>query len=387
MGLKEVIMKFRIIIDATTIRQEKDGLSQYIIGLINNLPESSFKIFEFIILINPGIEREELSWALHSGKFTILREKINSIGPKRDWDMFWFLLKNKNAFDLFHSTSNQYPLFLKKGVATIHDIIFSKYLDTPWWTFNFAKGYINTIIKNSLYRSAAVIAVSEATKNELVSHYKLSDKVKNKIHVIYEGWEHLLADRKGEEIPSLPFNSNYLFYVGSSRIHKNLSGLIKGFIISLSMVPKNIKLIVSGDLQYINDEDRKMINEVNAGGAKIIFTGYVSNATLDEIFKNADAFIFPSLHEGFGIPVLEAFYFKKPLLCSNTTSLPEIAGDAAIYFDPENPDDIAKTITFFYKNPSIWQSLIEKGQQRLNLFSWKKAGKETIALYKEILLK
>jgi len=75
------------------------------------------------------------------------------------------------------------------------------------------------------------------------------------------------------------------------------------------------------------------------------------------------------------------------LLCSNTTSLPEIAGDAAIYFDPENPDDIAKTIAFFYKNPSLWQSLIEKGQQRLKLFSWEKTGKETTALYKEILLK
>ena len=122
MVLKKVIMKFKIIIDATTIRQKKDGLSQYIIGLINNLPESSFEIFEFIILINPGVDREELSSALQSGKFTILRKKIRPIGPGRDWDMFWFLLKNKNAFNLFHSTSNQYPLFLKNGIATIHEI-------------------------------------------------------------------------------------------------------------------------------------------------------------------------------------------------------------------------------------------------------------------------
>ena len=236
-------MKFKIIIDATTVKQKKDGLSQYIIGLINNLPEASFEIFEFIILINPGVDREELSNALQSGKFTILRKKIRPIGPKRDWDMFWFLIKNKNAFDLFHSTSNQYPLFLKNGIATIHDIIFSKHLDTPWWTFNFAKRYLHAVIQNSLYKSAAVIAVSAATKNELTTHYKISNKIKNKIRVVYEGWEHLLSHRIDEEVPYLPFsNDNYLFYVGGSRIHKNLSGLIKGFIISLNKLPKNIKL-------------------------------------------------------------------------------------------------------------------------------------------------
>jgi glycosyltransferase involved in cell wall biosynthesis len=381
-------MKLKVIIDATTVRQKKDGLSQYIIGLINNLPESSFEIFEYIILINPGVDREELAGVLHSGKFTVLKKKINAIGPKRDWDMFWFLLNNKRRFDLFHSTSNQYPLFLKKGIATIHDIIFSKHLDAPWWTFNFAKRYLNVIVKNSLYKSAAVISVSAATKKELSTHYKISDEIKNKIKVIYEGWEHLLSNSKDAEASLLPFSfTNYLFYVGGSRVHKNLSGLIKGFIISQDKIPPKIKLIISGDIQYLNTEDQKLVEELNKEDEKIIFTGLVSNDVLKELFKNADAFIFPSLHEGFGLPVLESFYFKKPLLCSNTTSLPEIAGDAALYFDPALPYDIAKTIIFFYQNPSVWQSLVERGQQRLSFFSWKKTGMETVEIYKTILLK
>ena len=106
-----------------------------------------------------------------------------------------------------------------------------------------------------------------------------------------------------------------------------------------------------------------------------------------QFFKNADAFIFPTLNEGFGIPVLESFYFKKPLLCSNTSSLPEIAVDAALYFDPSDPADIAKTIIYFYANPALWQPLIEKGVQRLTFFSWKITAEKTVALYKEILLK
>ena len=381
-------MKFKIIIDATTVKQKKDGLSQYIIGLINNLPEASFEIFEFIILINPGVDREELSSALQSGRFTVLRKRIRPIGPKRDWDMFWFLLRNENGFDLFHSTSNQYPFFLKNGIATIHDIIFSKHLNTPWWTFNFARRYLHAVVQNSLYKSAAVIAVSAATKNELATHYKISNKIKDKIRVVYEGWEHLLPDRSDGEMPGLTFSDdNYLFYVGGSRVHKNLSGLLKGFIISIDKIPAQIKLIISGDIQYLNTEDEKMVNDINKSGQKIIFTGFISNGTLSEIFKNADAFIFPSLHEGFGIPVLESFYFKKPLLCSNTTSLPEIAGDAAFYFDPSSPEDIAKTIIYFYENRSLWPSLVEKGEQRLSFFSWKKTGEETVKLYKEILLK
>jgi glycosyltransferase involved in cell wall biosynthesis len=381
-------MKLKVLIDATTVRQKKDGLSQYIIGLINNLPETSFDIFEFIILINPGVEREELSGALQSGKFTVIKKKINPIGPKRDWDMCWFLLKNKGRFNLFHSTSNQYPLFLNKGIATVHDIIFSQYLDAPWWTFNIAKRYLNVVVRNSLYKSAAVISVSEATKKELSRHYKINEKIKNKVQVIYEGWEHLLYEDTDGDMTQLPVGfTNYLFYVGGSRIHKNLSGLIKGFIIAQDTIPQKTKLVISGDIQYLIAEDQKMVDEANTGGEKIIFTGLVSNGMLKEIFKNADAFIFPSLHEGFGIPVLESFYFKKPLLCSNTTSLPEIAGDAALYFDPEIPQDIANIIIFFYQNPSTWQSMVERGQKRLQLFSWKKTGIETVDIYKKILLK
>lgn len=381
-------MKFKIIIDATTIEKKKDGLSQYIIALINNLPLSSFELFEFIILINPGVEREELSATIQSGKFTILTKKISPIGPKRDWDMFWFFLKNKNKFDLFHSTSNQYPFFLKNGIATIHDIIFSKYLDAPWWTFNFARNYLHLIVKNSLYKSAAVIAVSAATKNELSSQYKLSSTINNKIQVIYEGWEHLLSNNVDEEkLDLIDSFGNYLFYVGATRVHKNLSGLIKAFVLARANIPDNINLVISGDVRYIKDEDKKLVDELNKNGKKIIFTGFVSNNRLQTIFKNADAFIFPTFNEGFGIPVLESFYFKKPLLCSNVSSLPEIAGDAALYFDPSDPADIAKTIMFFYAHPALWQTLIEKGVQRLSFFSWKITAEKTVALYKEILLK
>jgi glycosyltransferase involved in cell wall biosynthesis len=143
--------------------------------------------------------------------------------------------------------------------------------------------------------------------------------------------------------------------------------------------------VISGNETYLDEEDKKELEMINAKEQRVFFTGFVSNAALAQLFRNSDAFIFPSLSEGFGIPVLEAFYYKKPLLCSNTTSLPEIAGDAALYFDPADTDDIATVIERFYNDDELAEYLLQKGQDRLQFFSWKTTAENTYALYKKIL--
>ncbi|HMI77837.1 MAG TPA: hypothetical protein VK484_03545, partial [Ferruginibacter sp.] len=110
-------MKKKILIDATTVVEKKDGLSQYIISLLEHLPAGAFDTFDFLVLISKGNKRRELWDVLRTGKFRIIEANISPIGPKRDWDMFFFLKKHKHIFDLFHSTSNQYPLSLKNGIA------------------------------------------------------------------------------------------------------------------------------------------------------------------------------------------------------------------------------------------------------------------------------
>ncbi len=378
-------MKKKILIDATTVVEKKDGLSQYIISLLYHLPYTAFDIFDFQVLINKGIRRKELWDVLNSGRFEVIEASIAPIGPKRDRDMFLFFKRQKNTFDLFHSTSNQYPLCLKNGIATVHDITFRKYLDAKWWTFNIASRYLNLVIKRSLKNAAAVIAVSNYTKQELVNNYSLSVSGSDKIKVIYEGWEHLVNNGEETVTETLPQFSNYLFYVGTTRLHKNMKNLLRAFNIAGKKLPANIKLVVSGNETYLDDEDKKVIAAINKTGERVIFTGFVSKKNLEHLFKHADAFIFPSLSEGFGIPVLESFYFKKPLLCSNTTSLPEIAGDAALYFNPEKPEDIAAVILQFFSNPNLAKELIAKGEERLKLFSWEKTALETVQLYKKIL--
>lgn len=379
-------MKKRILIDATTVAKKTDGLAQYVINLLKNFPEESFTLYDLSILVNRKEKSLELEELISAGKFSIIEASVASIGPLRDIQMFYFWIKNKNKFDLFHSTSNQYPICIKNGIATIHDITFRKYFNESRWTFDIAKRYLDYVIKQSLKIAGSVIAVSSSTKEMLAEAYNLDEEMKNKITIIYEGWEHIISSEEDKGGTETDYGE-YLFYVGSTRKHKNMGNLLKAFLMSLNKIPLNVKLILTGVDIYLEDEDIKTISLINKHEKRVIFTGYVSRDELIRLFRKATGFIFPSLSEGFGIPVLESFYFRKPLLCSDTSSLPEIAGDAAIYFNPEKSEDISKAIIYFFLHPEIVPELVAKGTKRLQLFSWKKAAVETTELYADHLAK
>jgi len=380
-------MHKNIIIDATTVIEKKDGLSQYIISLLNHIPDYAFDEFRFIVLINNNVKRKELWDILEGREFEIIKTNIPPIGPKRDWAFYQFFKNYKGTFELFHSTSNQYPPLLKMGIATVHDITFRKYLNAKWWTFNFASHYLSMVIKRSLRNASAVIAVSDFTKQDLIKNFAIANAEQDKIQVIYEGWEHLQTEEKLGEDEITKTYKNYLFYVGTTRVHKNMKNLLKAFELAIAKLPEDIQLVISGNETYLDSADKIIIDRINKPIPRIFFTGFVSNADLQHLFQKADAFIFPSLSEGFGIPILEAFYFEKPILCSNTTSLPEIAGEAALYFDPLIPSTIADAIVLFYSNPAIGKNLVQLGNERLKLFSWKKMAEETIGLYHTVLNK
>ncbi len=226
-------MKKRVLIDATTVVERTDGLSHYIINLLKNFPDYAFDLFDFSILVNKGVERKELQEILQSGKFKTVEANIRPIGPLRDIDFFLFYRKNKDSFDAFHSTSNNYPLSINNGIATIHDISSYLFLKKPWWTFNMAPRYLSLVILNSLKKASAVIAVSKATKDILVDTYQVDDTIKDKIEVVYEGWEHLISNENSVSDEDLSNNyGRYLFYVGTSRPHKNLKRLLKAFNIA-----------------------------------------------------------------------------------------------------------------------------------------------------------
>ncbi|MGI8582243.1 MAG: glycosyltransferase family 4 protein [Chitinophagaceae bacterium] len=378
-------MKKKVLIDATPVTSLVDGLSNYIVNLIKYLPPESFGEFEYTILINKGLQRDDLTSIITSGNFQVLEKHIAPIGPKRDWDMFCFFLKYRKRFDVVHITSNNYPFILNKGIITIHDITFKRFFDNPKYTFNLATAYMNKVIGNSLKKTCAIIAISKSTKNELIKWYNLDEKYSEKIKVIYEGWEHVIpTDPYKNVLPEYikATKGNFIFYLGTLRIHKNIAGLLEAFLLTLDHIPSDKKLAISGSGKNIKKNDLKIFNKINKNGERVFFTGYLPGSSVEEYFTNADCYILPSLSEGFGLPILEAFYFQTPVLCSNTTSLTEVAGQAAIYFDPYNPRDIAKAIIEFYNDPLLSKKLIEEGNEQLKKFSWKKTAQETVEVYR-----
>lgn len=282
-------------------------------------------------------------------------------------------LLKEGDFDVFHPTFfDDYFLKYLNGkpfVLTIHDMmpeLFPEY---------FGKNDMQILAKRKLVNKAsAIIAVSEQTKKDVIDILNVPEE---KIHVIYHGG----PDIETVNITS-PYTFPYFLYIGQRGQYKNFEQLLKDF--SAFKVMKNeYKLICTGP-QFSESEKELLLRY------KLMGCVQHENATdeyLKILYANAEAFIYPSLYEGFGIPILEAYAYGCPVILNNKSCFPEIAGDAAIYFDSNGCDsNLAEILMSFYAmSDSERQTLIQKGYQRLALFSWQKSAYKLSKLYKSIL--
>jgi glycosyltransferase involved in cell wall biosynthesis len=224
-------------------------------------------------------------------------------------------------------------------------------------------------------KASKIIAVSESTKKDLIDIFGIE---KSKIDVVYHG------NSLFENVNVQKFNcvyGNYLLYVGSRGAYKNFNSFIKA-IHPLISENSNLSLVCVGGGTFTSTE-LKLFKTLNISTK--IYQYSLEDRELAEFYKNAIMFIFPSLYEGFGIPILEAFACKCPVVCSNTSSLPEVAGNAAIYFDPYNYESILKSVEKVYFNPNLRDELIRKGVERVKDFSWHDTALKTKNVYDSIL--
>ena len=358
----------RILIDGTTISQRMDGLSQYILNVVSRLPQRADRCYSIVVRPDECPLEYCEQWAQKG--MEILTASIAPIGPLREVQ-FRHWLRTQRPFDAALVPSNQYPLALSvPTVYVVHDLIYERYVGQLGKGGMFKRLWLRHNVSRGLQKARTVVAVSEFTKKEILRCHPKTDA--RKIQVIYEGWEHLQTHQEQAPIP-IPFRE-YILYIGSSRGHKNLQGLLEAMSIVADRLPEGTGLVMVGDDRMLTAKQR---NQIAAMNGKIITTGWLSQESLNAYYAHAKAVIFPSLCEGFGIPVLEAFYFRKPLLVSNTSSLPEVAGEAAIYFDPTQPDDMAQAIFRAMQMNELEQAQwIQKGIQRLQAFSWQKTSDE-----------
>lgn len=304
------------------------------------------------------------------------------------WNQIYFVFHKKQLqdLDLLHSPVTPLPLLLSKRIKTIvtlHDLAWRFFPENfrpegvVWWRFAWPR---------SLKKSAHIVVDSESTKQDMLKFYRLPEE---KITVIYPYISLHLLETSSENLNVLKERYNlperYILYVGALRKNKNLELLLKAF--QILKKEKNIsqKLVLAGPKEWGNERIFLEITRLNLEN-EVIVTGAISDDDLPLIYKSADVFVFPSLYEGFGYPPLEAMACETPVVVSNTSSLPEIVGDAGLYIDPLNPRDIAEKIYQVLSSPSLAEKLRNLGLKRMKQFSMEKMVQKYLEVYKKVSL-
>ncbi|MEK7377033.1 MAG: glycosyltransferase family 1 protein, partial [Candidatus Margulisiibacteriota bacterium] len=278
---------------------------------------------------------------------------------------------NRGGFDVFHSPDHVLPLprVKCKTVITVHDLSFVKHPEL----FGAGKRiYKRFIAPYSVKRADKVIAVSQNTKNDIVKLYKTDPA---KITVVYNGAGNEFFKIGDKDVLDQARNKygltdNYILFVGTIEPRKNIINLIKAFKKSAA----TRGLVIVGKKGWLSDPIIREIKDHN-GADKILWIDNVETKDLPALYSMASLLVYPSLYEGFGLPILEAMACGVPVITSNISSMPEVAGDAAVLIDPNGIDEIAKAIKDVLGDEHLRQSLISKGYQQAKKFSWEKCAK------------
>lgn len=374
--------KRKILLDCTTLSKKTDGLTQYTLSILLEMLKVTDSNFLIIYRYDelPANYLNEIKAFEQRVELEIV--KISPIGPKRDYEFLKWLKNNKNRFDFFYEPSAQYPIGIIGGVYTVHDILYEEYPEKLGRFAWLKKIYLHHVVRRGLKKARTVIAVSQFTKDEICKYH--GENFKDKIHVVYEGYEHLqnIKILKNDNFIKnyLKINEQFFLYIGSSRGHKNLHNLFLAY----KKAAVNWKLVVIGRMDRLEDSDKELVNIINKEERKIIFTDWIEDNIMYTILSKASAFIFPSKSEGFGIPILEAWFFNIPLLCSDIPVFNEIAKDGCFKFFPLDTDNIACKLKEFIKLSDLEkQSLIEKQNSYLKHYSWKKTATKIATLLLE----
>ncbi len=361
--------------------QKYGGISRYYSELFLQIIQN--KEFELVLNIFAA-ENENLKLLTPIQPFLDLK-KINLKGK------YWasnFLnkkftteyLKTGN-FDIFHPTYyDDYfikYIYKKPVIVTVYDLIHEKFGEN----YGSLKSDLPNVVnkRRILEVASKIIAISNTTKKDLMKYYNISS---NKIEVVP------LASTALPEIgcnffPELNFDftKKFLLYVGTRRMYKNFDFFLKS-ITSLLKHVNSILLVCAGGGSFTDDE-KLLIKEL--GIDKYVIFQKIDNKILNFLYSNAVAFIFPSIYEGFGLPVLEAMNYRCPCVLSSCDAFLEVAGDAAVYFDPFRCDSIASAVQEIIQSPELRSKLIGLGEKRVKDFTWRKNYEYTKLIYESLI--
>lgn len=356
--------------------------------LIRNLQQIDHEN-EYVIFVNPD---EDNTVIKETANFKIVELKAGSFPL---WEQLALpKAAAKHGCQLLHCTSNTAPVFCKVPlVVTLHDIIYMEnsaisILKSEGSNYQkFGNIYRRFIVPKIMRKSRKIITVSDFEKDFINRFFHLAND--NRLTTVYNGVGEYFKPvtdpailKTVKEKYNLP--DNYFFFLGNTHPKKNTRRTLVAFSEFLKQTGGDMKLLM---IDYDKSELQKLLKDIGDPGliSSIVLTGYIANQDLPAIYTQSRLFLYPSLRESFGIPMLEAMASAAPVITSNTSSMPEIAGNAAIIINPYKPEEITAAMIKLVSNDSHRQELISAGIKQAAKFSWKAMAEDVLKIYTEVL--
>jgi glycosyltransferase involved in cell wall biosynthesis len=373
----------KIAIDIRTINKPRSGVGYYVTNLIKNLQKID-KENNYCLISNNG----EYANTFHSqsnfeNHRTCISNENHLVGDL--WESFYLprLLERKKV-SVFHGPAFMVPLIRRNmgTVVTIHDIVSFIMPDTIPMKYAF---YMRNLIKLVSRKADRIISVSQSTKNDLVKWLDVPDE---KITVVHQAVSNSFrpatnGDGGAQMRRRFGINGRYMLFVGNLEPRKNLINLMEAFALARDRLGGPVQLVICGKKGWLYSGILKTCERIKRGN-DIVITDYVNENDLLGLYQNAEMFVFPTRYEGFGMPALEAMACGTPVITSNTSSMPEITGSAAILISPSSVEEISEAMIKVANSDSLRKELREKGLKQAKLFSWTNTARETLDVYRSL---
>src|SRR3989339_453972 len=363
----------KILLDSRMINNS--GVGTYIRNLLKNYEKSNENIYVYALTNNSVYEISG-----KKSKIEIVEVKYSTpIYSIREQIVLPYYI-NKIKPDLVHFPNFNVSYFLKTPfVVTIHDLIY--YLHADACPNKIGYLYARVMMKHAARKAKLIITDSMYSKKDIVQNLNVSEE---KVHVINPGINknYLHVENSQNILKKYKLPANYIFYIGNHEPRKNIMGIITAY--SKSKYRNDYFLVIGGKKDLRRKDIYNIIENLKLE-KRVIFTDYIEEEDLPAIHSAAKLFIFPSFYEGFGLPPLEAMACGTPVISSNASSLPEILGDASIFVNPTNIDELTGAIDNILNNKNLADDLIKKGYEQVKKYSWDTAAIKTIDIYKNAL--
>jgi len=359
-------------LDARTAINHFPGIGRYVSNLARAMAPQLASDERLILLTDPS---RSSRWQLpaQSGQVEWVETAVSPFSLSQQWHIPR-LLKQIGA-DVYHSP--YYLMPYAPGVPTVltfYDLIPQFF---PQYSSIKARLFVRLTTRLALHAASHITAISKATQRDLLAHYPVPAERVTAVplaadpHFQRQTATEIVRVRQKYNLPD-----HYVLYLGSNKPHKNLLNLINGWV----SLDTDATLIIAGSWNNHYPQAKEAASKTKK---EIVFLGSVDEADLPGLYAAATIFVFASLYEGFGLPVIEAMACGTAVACSNTFSLPEVGGDAAAYFDPAKPQEIATIVQHLLQDDNYRDDLCKKGLIQAQKFSWKKTAVSTLQIYRQ----